>query len=57
MIAGVAGGMAEWLGVPVWLARVVWLLAFLPGGVPGFLLYVICWIAIPSESRVGGQTS
>ena len=49
MVAGVAGGMAEWLGAPVWLVRLLWLLAFLPGGVPGLLLYAICWIAIRPE--------
>jgi phage shock protein C len=49
MVAGVAGGMAEWSGLPVALVRLVWLLAFLPGGVPGLLLYLICWALIPSE--------
>lgn len=51
IIAGVAGGMAEWSGLPVALVRFLWLLAFLPGGVPGLLLYVLCWILIPSEPR------
>jgi phage shock protein C len=41
--------MAERFGLPVALVRFLWLLAFLPGGVPGVLLYLICWILIPSE--------
>jgi phage shock protein PspC (stress-responsive transcriptional regulator) len=53
MIAGVAGGMAEYFGLPVALVRFLWLLAFVPGGVPGFLLYVLCWILIPGHPRRG----
>jgi phage shock protein PspC (stress-responsive transcriptional regulator) len=53
MIAGVAGGMAEYFGLPVALVRFLWLLAFVPGGVPGFLLYVLCWILIPGQPRRG----
>ena len=49
MIAGVAGGMAERFGVPVLLVRLVWLLLLLPGGLPGLVPYVICWLLIPSE--------
>jgi phage shock protein C len=50
IVAGVAGGMAEWLGVPVWLVRLVWLIAFLPGGLPGLLPYLACWLLIPAAS-------
>jgi phage shock protein PspC (stress-responsive transcriptional regulator) len=46
-IAGVARGMADWLGVPVWLVRLLWVLTLAPGGVPGGLLYLICWVLIP----------
>jgi phage shock protein PspC (stress-responsive transcriptional regulator) len=46
-IAGVARGMAEWLGLPVWLVRLLWVLTLAPGGVPGGLLYLICWVLIP----------
>ena len=48
-VAGVARGMANWTGLPVALVRLIWFLAFLPGGVPGLLLYLICWIFIPRE--------
>jgi len=47
MLAGVAGGMAEYLGIDPTIVRLLWVLAFLPGGVPGFLLYGLCWLIIP----------
>ena len=49
MVAGVAGGMAERFGLPVWLVRLVWILLLIPGGVPGVIPYLICWALIPSE--------
>jgi len=49
IIAGVAGGLAERFGVPVWLMRVIWLLLLLPGGLPGLVPYIILWILIPEE--------
>ncbi len=48
-IAGVAQGMADWSGIPVVLVRLFWLLLLLPGGVPGILPYILCWILIPKE--------
>jgi phage shock protein PspC (stress-responsive transcriptional regulator) len=50
-VAGVAKGMADWSGLPVALVRLIWLLAFLPGGVPGLALYLICWLLIPKEPQ------
>jgi phage shock protein C len=49
MVAGVAIGLARRFGLPVWLVRLVWLLLFLPGGLPGILPYAILWIVMPSE--------
>jgi phage shock protein C len=49
MLAGVAGGMAHYLGIDPTIVRLLWVLAFLPGGVPGFLLYGLCWLIIPNE--------
>ena len=49
VIAGVAGGMAEYFRLPVALVRCLWLLALLPGGIPGLVPYLICWLVIPSE--------
>ncbi|MDQ3691080.1 MAG: PspC domain-containing protein [Chloroflexota bacterium] len=52
IVAGVAGGMAERFGLPVWLVRVLWAFLFLPGGVPGIIPYAICWVLIPKEPPV-----
>jgi phage shock protein C len=49
ILAGVCGGLGEFFGIsPIWF-RLALLLALLPGGVPGLLLYVILWIVIPAE--------
>ncbi|MDQ3810967.1 MAG: PspC domain-containing protein, partial [Chloroflexota bacterium] len=42
VVAGVAGGMADYLGIDPTIVRILWVLAFLPGGVPGLALYVLC---------------
>ena len=49
VIAGVAAGIAGRFGVPIWLSRLVWVILFLPGGLPGLVPYVILWILIPEE--------
>ena len=49
VLAGVAGGMADYLGIDPTIVRILWFLAFLPGGAPGLLLYTLCWMIIPSE--------
>ena len=49
MIAGVCAGIANYFGVDIVLVRVVWAFLLIPGGVPGVLPYIICWIVIPRE--------
>jgi len=49
VVAGVAGGMAEYLDIDPTIVRILWVLAFLPGGVPGLALYLLCWLIIPNE--------
>jgi phage shock protein C len=46
MIAGVAGGVAEYFDVDPTLVRVAWVVAVIFGGF-GFLLYIILWIVLP----------
>jgi phage shock protein PspC (stress-responsive transcriptional regulator) len=47
VIAGVCGGLGEFFGIsPIWF-RLAFLLALIPGGVPGILIYLILWIVIP----------
>lgn len=50
MVAGVALGIANYLGIDVTLVRLVWVFLLLPGGIPGIIPYIICWIVIPDES-------
>jgi phage shock protein PspC (stress-responsive transcriptional regulator) len=45
MIGGVAGGVAEYLRVDVAIVRIVLLVLLFTG--PGFIVYLIGWIAIP----------
>ncbi|MEX1248803.1 MAG: PspC domain-containing protein [Anaerolineales bacterium] len=50
MIAGVCGGLENYFGVDAVLFRIGFIIAALPGGIPGILAYLICWIAIPVEA-------
>lgn len=49
MVAGVCGGLGEFFGIWAGWFRLAFLLALLPGGVPGIALYLLCWIIIPNE--------
>ena len=49
LVAGVAGGIAETFGFPVWLVRLVWLFLLLPGGLPGLVPYLVLWIILPAR--------
>ncbi|MCL5108268.1 MAG: PspC domain-containing protein [Chloroflexi bacterium] len=51
MIAGVAGGIAEYFGIDPVIVRVVWVILLLPGGLPGLIPYLICWAVIPQAPR------
>ena len=52
MIAGVCGGLSKYFNVDATVVRLVFLLLlFLGGG--GFLLYLVLWIVMPDEQRVG----
>jgi len=48
-IAGVCGGIAEYLGVDSTVVRLVWaILSVVPGGfVGGIVAYIIAWVIIP----------
>ena len=48
-IAGVCGGLGEYFGINPWWFRLGFLIALLPGGVPGILAYLILWLVIPGE--------
>ena len=48
VIAGVCGGLGNYLNVDPVLLRVLWAVFFLAGGA-GLLAYIIAWIIIPEE--------
>ncbi len=48
-LAGVCGGLAEFFGISALWFRLAFVLAFIPGGVPGIGLYLLCWLVIPAE--------
>jgi phage shock protein C len=49
IVAGVCGGLAEFFGISAFWFRLAFLIAFIPGGVPGLVLYFLFWIMIPGE--------
>lgn len=50
IIAGVCGGIAEWLGWSPTTVRIAYvILSILSVGFPGTLAYIILWIVMPKE--------
>lgn len=49
VIAGVCGGLAEFFGISAFWFRIAFLIALIPGGVPGLLVYFLLWIIVPSR--------
>jgi phage shock protein PspC (stress-responsive transcriptional regulator) len=49
LVAGVCGGIAEWLGWPPTLVRLVFIVGSLVPVVPGFLVYLALWLLVPLE--------
>ena len=49
LVAGVCGGLGEFFGVSAFWFRLAFLLALIPGGVPGILVYLLMMIIVPSE--------
>jgi phage shock protein C len=51
MIAGVCGGLGEYLGIDPTIVRLIFVLLVLTGSL-GLWLYLIMWVVVPLE---GGQ--
>ena len=49
IIAGVCGGLGQFFGIAPFWFRLGFLIALLPGGVPGVVLYLLAWLIIPNE--------
>jgi len=47
ILLGICGGLGEFFGInPIWF-RLGFIIAAIPGGFPGLLLYLLMWIIIP----------
>ena len=50
MIAGVCGGIAEWLGWSPTLVRVLFVLvSILSAAFPGIIVYIVLWVLMPNR--------
>ena len=49
ILAGVCGGLAEFFGISAFWFRLAFLIALIPGGVPGILIYLLFWLIMPAE--------
>ena len=53
MIAGVCGGIAEWLGWDPTVVRVLYVVVSIVSvAFPGILCYLVLWLVMPKEPRV-----
>ena len=49
VLAGVCGGLGEFFGLSAFWFRLAFLLALIPGGIPGLLAYLLFWVIVPAE--------
>lgn len=54
MLGGVAGGIAEYLGVDPTIIRLLWILSIFTG--VGIIAYIVAWIVIPENPSREGAT-
>jgi phage shock protein C len=55
MVAGVCGGIAEYLNVDPTVVRLVFVVVTLFAG-SGFLVYLLLWLVVPNENSLGKST-
>jgi phage shock protein C len=49
MLAGVCGGIADWLGWSPTLVRILFVaISVLSAGFPGIIVYLILWVIMPA---------
>jgi phage shock protein C len=52
LIAGVCGGIADWLGwSPSWVRLLYVLVSILSIAFPGIIVYLILWVVMPQGPR------
>src|SRR5690349_25108397 len=52
IVAGVCGGVQDLLGLDAFWFRLGFVLAMIPGGIPGIAVDLILWLIMPSESAL-----
>lgn len=50
IVAGVAGGIAKYIGVDAWIVRLVTALVILFSSGVGIALYAVGWLLLPEEN-------
>ena len=50
VVAGVCGGLAEFYGISAFWFRLAFLIALIPGGIPGIGAYLLFWLIVPKAS-------
>lgn len=54
IIAGVCGGIAEWIDWDPTLVRILYVIgSILSAGFPGTIVYIVLWIIMPLDLRRG----
>ena len=51
VVAGVCGGLAEFFGISAFWFRLAFLIALIPGGVPGIGVYLLFWLIVPKANN------
>lgn len=52
MLAGVCGGLAEWLGWSPTMVRAIYVIgSILSVAFPGAIVYLILWLVMPNDPR------
>lgn len=54
VVAGVCGGLSEFFGISAFWFRLAFLIALIPGGVPGLGAYLLAYLLIPAAPRHWG---
>jgi phage shock protein C len=55
MIAGVCGGIAEWLGWDPTIVRILYVVvSVVSAAFPGILAYLVLWLIMPKAPRESG---
>ncbi len=49
IVGGVCGGLGAFFGISAFWFRLLFLILLMPGGLPGFVPYMVLWIVIPPK--------